>query len=89
MLDIILNVQVGVLAYVSEIPHTFTLLGGGVPTLKRRGPAQDVPFFYTPSNLSRLQSCKSIISTKLLLFLYFTILRHKLVIELCLALVIF
>ena len=29
----------------------------------RRGPAQDVPFFYTPSNLSALQSCKSIIST--------------------------
>ena len=28
-----------------------------------RGPAQDVPFFYTPSHLSELQSCKSIIST--------------------------
>ena len=63
MLDIILNVQVGVLAYVSEIPHTFTLLGGGVPTLKRRGPAQDAPLFYTPSHLSRLQIWKSIIST--------------------------
>ena len=29
----------------------------------RRGPAQDAPFFYTPSHLSELQSCKSILST--------------------------
>ena len=28
-----------------------------------KGPAQDVPFFYTPSHFSELQSCKSIIST--------------------------
>ena len=28
-----------------------------------RGPAQDVPFFYTPSHFSELNSCKSIIST--------------------------
>ena len=26
-------------------------------------PSQDVPFFYTPSHLSELKSCKSIIST--------------------------
>ena len=32
----------------------------------RRGPAQDVPFFYTPSHLrSELQSCKSMISTNI------------------------
>ena len=29
----------------------------------RRGPAQDVPFFYTQSHLSELQSFKLIIST--------------------------
>ena len=29
----------------------------------RQGPAQEFPFFYTPSYLSELQSCKSIIST--------------------------
>ena len=63
MLDIILNLQVGFLAYVSEIPHTFTLLGGGVPTLKDGVQPKTYPFFYTPSHLSRLQSCKSIIST--------------------------
>ena len=28
-----------------------------------RGSDQTVPFFYTPSNLSELQSCKSIFST--------------------------
>ena len=28
----------------------------------RRGPSQDVPFFYTQSHLSKIQSCKSIIS---------------------------
>ena len=29
----------------------------------RRGPAQDVTFFYKPSHFSELQSCKSIVST--------------------------
>ena len=29
-----------------------------------RGPAQDIPFFYTPSQLSEIQSFKSIISTR-------------------------
>ena len=28
----------------------------------RRGPAQDVPFFYTPSHFSELQNTKSIIA---------------------------
>ena len=32
-------------------------------TIKWRGPVQDVPFFYTPSHVSELQSCKLIIST--------------------------
>ena len=36
-----------------------------------RGPAQDVPFFYTPSHLSELQSFKSIISTHFLLIFIF------------------
>ena len=27
----------------------------------RRGPAQEVPFLYTPSNLSEIQSCRSTI----------------------------
>ena len=31
----------------------------------RRGPAQDVPFFYMPSHLSEQKSCKSIISTNI------------------------
>ena len=34
------------------------------PTLQR-GPAQNVPFFYTPSHFSELQSCKLIISTEI------------------------
>ena len=37
----------------------------------RWGPAQDVPFFYTPSHLSELQSCASIISTKFPFILIF------------------
>ena len=40
--------------------------GGVCPSQHiRRGPAQDVPFFYTPSHLSELQSFKSIISTNI------------------------
>ena len=37
----------------------------GSRTLHRHGPAQDVPFFYMPSQLSELQSFKSIISTNI------------------------
>ena len=48
----------------------------------RRVPAQDVPFFYTPSHLCELQSFKSIISTHVHLFSYLNSVRHNLVIEL-------
>ena len=34
-------------------------------------PAQDVPFFYIPSHLSELQSCKSIMSTNFPFILIF------------------
>ena len=37
----------------------------------RRGPAQDVPFLYTRSHLSEVQSCKSIISTDFTLIFIF------------------
>ena len=53
---------------------------------KRRGPAQDVPSFYTPPHFSELQSCKSIISTDFLSFSYLNSARHNLVIELWRAL---
>ena len=38
---------------------------------QRRGPAQDVPFFYTPSQLSELKSCKSIVSTNISIIFIF------------------
>ena len=41
------------LQFILNQPHT------------RRGPAQDVTFFYTPSHLNELQSCKSSISTNI------------------------
>ena len=47
------------------------------------GLSQDVPFFHTPSNLSELQSCKSIISTDSPLFSYLNSARQNLSIELC------
>ena len=40
-------------------------------TYNKRGPAQEVPFLYTPSHLSELQSFKSIISTHFPLILIF------------------
>ena len=54
-----------------------------------RGPAQDVPFFYTRYHFSELPSCKSIISTVFLLLSFLNSARHISVIELCREPIIF
>ena len=54
----------------------------------RRGPAQDVTFFYMGYHLSELKSCTLIFSTHLF-FSYLNSARHNLVIELCRELKIF
>ena len=46
----------------------------------RRGPAQDVPFFYTPSLLSEIKSFKATISTHFTFISYLNSAKHNLVI---------
>ena len=55
-------------------------------TVVRLVPAQDVPFFYTRSHLSALQSCAFIFQPIFSLFSHLNSAQHNLVIELCRAL---
>ena len=55
----------------------------------RRGPSQDVTFFYTGYHLSEQQSCTLIFSTNFILSSYLNSARHHLVIKLCCALNIY
>ena len=55
----------------------------------RRGPAQDITFFYTGSHLSELQSCTLIYQPIFILFSYLNSAQQSLVIELYRALIIF
>ena len=55
----------------------------------RRGPDQDVDFFYMGSHSSELQSCTLTLSTHFHLFSHLNSARHSLVIKLCRALKIF
>ena len=48
-----------------------------------RGPAQDVPFFYTPSHLSELKSFKAIISTNIYGISYLNSVQHSSGVEFC------
>ena len=47
------------------------------------GPAQDVPFFYTTSHLSELQSLSQLFQLIYMAFSYLNILQHFSGIELC------
>ena len=67
----------------SDINNKEERNSGMLLTIMWLGPAQDTPFFYTPSHLSELKHFKSIISTQFSLFSYLNIARHNLVIELC------
>ena len=49
--------------YIHHFLAVFRIMDKNIPVDQRRGPAQDVPFFYMPSHLIELQSFKSIILT--------------------------